>query len=124
MALVISSLGAGGAERVITTLANHWAASGHNVTMLTFERPGARPYYALDARVSLRQLNRVARGKRLRTMGQSLRRIFALRRAIRACDADLVVSFLAKINIITVLATRWLDVRVTVSERNNRSGRP
>jgi len=119
MALVISSLGAGGAERVIITLASHWAASGHSVTLLTFERPGTRPYYALDPRVSLRQLNLVARRKRLRTMAQSLRRIFALRRAIRACDADIVVSFLAKINIVTVLATRWMDVRVIVSERNN-----
>lgn len=119
MALVISSLGAGGAERVIITLANQWATSGHSVTLLTFEQPGTQPYYALDPRVSLRQLNLVASKRRLRTLGQSLRRISALRGAIRACEADVVISFLAKINIITVLATRWMDVRVIVSERNN-----
>lgn len=119
MALVISSLGAGGAERVIITLANQWAASGHSVTLLTFERPGSHPYYPLDPRVSLQQLDLVASERRLHTLGQSLRRIFALRSAIRACAADVVISFLAKINIITVLATRWMDVRVIVSERNN-----
>jgi glycosyltransferase involved in cell wall biosynthesis len=119
IALVISSLGAGGAERVMITLANYWAARGRAVTLLTFAPPGTRPYYALDARVTLRELDVVASRRRLRSLHQSLRRIFVLRRAIRAIEPDVVISFLAKINIITVLATRGLDVGLVVSERNN-----
>jgi glycosyltransferase involved in cell wall biosynthesis len=119
IALVISSLGAGGAERVIITLANHWAARGWSVTLLTFEQPGSRPYYEVDPRVSLRQLDVVASRNLARAIWQSLRRIFVLRRAIRAIRPDVVISFLAKINVTTVLATRGLDLAVVVSERNN-----
>jgi glycosyltransferase involved in cell wall biosynthesis len=119
IALVISSLGAGGAERVIITLANHWAARGWSVTLLTFEQPGSRPYYHVDPRVSLRQLDVVASRSLPRAVWQSLRRIFVLRRAIRAIRPDVVISFLAKINVTTVLATRGLDLAVVVSERNN-----
>lgn len=119
IALVISSLGAGGAERVIIGLANHWAARGWAVTLMTFEPPGTRPYYPVDPRVTLRQLDLVASTRRLRAIRQSLRRIFVLRKAIRAIGPDVVISFLAKINITTVLATRGLDLGVIVSERNN-----
>jgi glycosyltransferase involved in cell wall biosynthesis len=119
IALVISSLGAGGAERVMITLANHLAARGWAVTLLTFERPGTRPYYAVDPQVTLRQLDAVASERRWRSLRQSMRRVLALRRALRALEPDVVISFLAKINIITVLATRGLDIGVIVSERNN-----
>ncbi|MGH6917233.1 MAG: glycosyltransferase, partial [Geminicoccaceae bacterium] len=124
IALVISSLGAGGAERVMIAMANHWAAHGRAVTLLTFAPPGTRPYYALDPRVTLRQLDVVTGSRRLHTMRQSLRRIFVLRRAIRAIEPDVVISFLAKINIVTVLATRGLGVGVIVSERNNPERQP
>jgi glycosyltransferase involved in cell wall biosynthesis len=119
IALVISSLGAGGAERVIITLANHWAARGCDVTLVTFEPAGTRPYYQVDARVTLCQLDLVASKRRLRGIRQSLRRILALRQTLRAIEPDVVISFLAKINITTILATRGLDVGVVVSERNN-----
>jgi glycosyltransferase involved in cell wall biosynthesis len=124
MALVISSLGPGGAERVIIALANHWAARGRTVTLLTFAPPAARPYYALDPRVTLRQLDAMPSERRLHAIRQSLRRLFVLRRALRALEPDVVISFLAKINIITVLATRGLDVGVIVSERNNPVRQP
>jgi glycosyltransferase involved in cell wall biosynthesis len=119
LALVISSLGAGGAERVMVSLANHWAVSGHSVTLLTFAAPGTRPYYAVDQRVTLRALDVASTEQRLRSVGQSLRRLFMLRRALRSIQPDVVVSFLAKINIITILATRGLGVGLIVSERNN-----
>lgn len=119
IALVISSLGAGGAERVIITLANHWAACGWSVTLMTFEPPGSRPYYDVDRRVTLRQLDVIASERRLRAVWRSLRRILVLRRALRAIRPDVVISFLAKINVTTVLATRGLDLGVVVSERNN-----
>jgi Glycosyltransferase Family 4 len=56
IALIISALSAGGAERVIATLANCWAARGWRVTLITFEPPGTAPYYEVDPRVTLRQL--------------------------------------------------------------------
>jgi glycosyltransferase involved in cell wall biosynthesis len=101
------------------TLANHLAARGRDVTLLTFAPPGTRPYYPVDSRVTLRELDVVASERRVRSLQQMLWRIFVLRRALRAIEPDVVISFLFKVNIITILATRGLDARLIVSERNN-----
>jgi len=119
IALVISALGAGGAERVIITLANGWAARGRTVTLLTFEPPGTRPYYPLDARIMLRQLNVAGRGHRLRGIRLTVKRVLALRSALRESEPEVVVAFLSKINIITLLATRGLNLSVVISDHNN-----
>lgn len=120
IALLITALGAGGAERILVGMANHWVAEGVAVTLLTFERPGTPSYYELDPRVELRQLDLQAiPGPRLRAAWQSVTRVFALRRALRACRADVAIAFLAKVNVMTVLASRGLSLPVIVSERNN-----
>jgi glycosyltransferase involved in cell wall biosynthesis len=120
IALVITALGAGGAEGVLIGMANHWAAKGNFVTLISFERSGTQPYYPLDPRVGLRQLDLEARtGAPWRTAWRSLVRIFALRRALCACRPDVAIAFLAKVNVVTVLATRGLGLPVILSERNN-----
>ena len=120
IALIISALSAGGAERVIVTLANCWAARGWRVTLITFEPAGTTPYYQVDPRVALRQLGIASVGSPLwRAIWQNVRRIRALRQALRVADPDLAISFLAKINVLTVLASRGLGFPVVVSERNN-----
>jgi glycosyltransferase involved in cell wall biosynthesis len=120
LALVISALGAGGAERVIVTLANAWAARGWQVALITFEPPGTKPYYQVDRRVALRQLGVPSVGRpRWRAIHQGLRRVRALRHALRTAAPDLVISFLTKINVLALLASRGLAIPVVVSERNN-----
>jgi glycosyltransferase involved in cell wall biosynthesis len=120
IALVISALSAGGAERVIVTLANCWSARGWQVTLITFEPPGTAPYYRVDPRVALRQLGIASVGSPLwRAIRQNRRRIQALRQTLRAADPDLAIAFLAKINVLTVLASRGLGFPVVISERNN-----
>ena len=120
VALVISALGAGGAERVIITLANTWAARGWQVDLITFEPPGTKPYYEVDPLVGLRQLGVPSVGRpRWRAMRQGMRRVRALRQVLRAAAPDVTISFLAKINVLTLLASRGLAVPVVVSERNN-----
>lgn len=120
IALVISALGAGGAERVIVTLANCWAARGWTVTLITFDPPQTAPYYEVDPRVQLRRLGIESVGSPLwRAVRQNLRRIRALRQVLREAHPDIAISFLAKINVLTVLASRGLGFPVVVSEHNN-----
>ncbi|MGH6898909.1 MAG: glycosyltransferase family 4 protein [Geminicoccaceae bacterium] len=120
IALVITALGAGGAERVIIGLANAWAARGREVTLITFEPPGTPPYYELDPRVALRQLGVASAARPIwRALRQGVRRVRALRRTLRTIEPEVAISFLAKINVLTVLATRGLALPVIVSERNN-----
>ena len=59
--LVISSLNAGGAERVITTLANAWAEQGKYVSLITFEKPGYQSFYPLNASIKLDHLDLLIR---------------------------------------------------------------
>ena len=54
--LVIYSLRLGGAERVLTFLANTLAAEGLSVRVMTFAPRHEPPFYALDPRVRLENL--------------------------------------------------------------------
>ncbi len=118
--LVIPTLSAGGAERVMATLANHWVAAGYTIGIATFESPSANPYYALDERVRLQPLDLPPLSRPLwRGITQTFRRIAALRRTIKLFEPDIVISFLTKTNVMAVAAARGLGVPVIISERNN-----
>ena len=119
LALVIHSLAGGGAERVLAGLANHWVSLGNRVTVVTLAS-AADDEFALDARVE-----RVALGllqdsaHPLAAIRNTWRRVRALRRVIRACEADRVISFIDKMNVLVLMATRSLAVPVIVCERTD-----
>ena len=48
--LVISSLRCGGAERVMSTMANYWAASGWHVALVTLD-PTSTDFFPVDPRI-------------------------------------------------------------------------
>jgi glycosyltransferase involved in cell wall biosynthesis len=121
LAVVLPSLGAGGTERVVNVVANHWARQrGWLVTIVTLETPGTPPYYAFDPRVTIRRLGLPpGRRPKLSAAWQVVRRVAVLRRALREAAPDIVISFLTRTNIMAVLATRGMGMPVIVSERNN-----
>jgi glycosyltransferase involved in cell wall biosynthesis len=120
IAVVLSALAAGGSERVISLLVNHWAAQGRDVTLISFDTPATPPFFPIDARVDLRQLG-LASGQRqkLASLMQMMRRVRILRAIFREKQPDLILSFLTKINVLTLIASRGLKIPVIVSERNN-----
>lgn len=113
---LVSSMQGGGAERVAALLCNHWAAEGHEVTLMpTFSGRGVC-LYPLDERVRLDYLaERV--GSRRRTVLNKVRRFTVLRKAIRELQPDVILSFLPHVNVAAVLAAWGLRVPVVVSER-------
>lgn len=117
LALVISSLGGGGAERVMTVLANAWADGGNEVTLITLaSQRGDR--YLLDPSVRRIALDVAGSSSHaLRALGNNVVRIRALRRAIEVCGPDAVISFVTRTNVLTLLAATGLRVPVIVSER-------
>src|SRR6266545_50958 len=123
LTLVISSLGSGGAERVLTILANSWVNRGAQVTLITLD--ASVPFYPLDPRVSLRPLGVTGVSTNLFIATRNnLRRVGSLRRAIRESHPDAVVSFVDVTNVLTVLATRGLGVPVLLSERSDPAFSP
>lgn len=119
VALVISDLTSGGAQRVLTTLANAWSEQGRAVTVITLD-DGNSDFFGLAASVRRNALGLLgASHSRLAAVTGNLRRVLALRRAIQASGAPVVISFVGTTNLIAVLACLGLDRRLIVSERND-----
>ncbi len=117
LTLIISSLEVGGAERVMSIIANYWAASGWQITILTFDDGLEPPFYDLDRRIDHRPLGIENRdGYSFSAVRDNLRRIRILKKAIVASRPNLVISFINKTNIMTLLACWGLQVPTIVSE--------
>ncbi len=118
IALVIFSLGGGGAERILSELANHWVSKKHTVSLITFSSPDAKPFYFLDPRINLLQLGRPNPKRSLFIRITSMiSRIFYLRKNLQRLNPDVVVSFIDLINIIVLLVSRGLNIPIIISER-------
>jgi glycosyltransferase involved in cell wall biosynthesis len=118
LTLVIPSMERGGAERVMSILASSWAEKGHEVTLLTLTRE-VKPAYDLHPDVTLRNLGLTGEPATNSLMAafRQVARIRALRSAIHESQPDLVISFMERTNVLTLVATRGLGVPVIVSER-------
>jgi glycosyltransferase involved in cell wall biosynthesis len=114
--LVIASLTSGGAERVMTTLANHWASRGRDVALLTLDDGSDPPFYSLHPGVVHRPLGD-AGGRVPGGLGRGVRRVAALRDRIAEERPNAVISFIDQTNVLTLLATRGFGCPVIVSER-------
>jgi glycosyltransferase involved in cell wall biosynthesis len=114
--LVISSMGPGGAERVVSHLSACWAERGREVVILTLS--GEPSFYELSDQVELLGLDLLSpSANKWAGAVNNLERVRALRRTIRTLRPDVVISFMDKTNILALLATRGLGLPVIVSER-------
>ena len=116
---VISSLSAGGAERMISELANAFAERGHDVAVLTLSESGS-DHYRLSESVERIALNAIWDS---RTPWQSLvgnwRRSQMIRHAVQKYIPDVVVSFIDQNNVRVLAALPGSGVPVIVSERTD-----
>lgn len=107
---VQAGFGPGGAEKVIAMLSSHFANRGCRVHATAFSMPAYGPYFPMDANVETSTLF----GK----SGQ-FERIAHIRSIVRETQPDVVISFLTKVNVITLLAMLDSGRPVIISERNN-----
>lgn len=116
--LVISSMGAGGAERVMSILANGLVERGHAVSLLTWDDPGASSFYELDPAVIHQGLGLLKDSSTLfEALGSNWKRLKTLRRAILHTGPDVVLSFMDRCNVVTLMALMGTPIPVVVSER-------
>lgn len=115
--LIISSLKAGGAERVISNMASWWAERGQIVTLITFST-NESDFYRLDRRVERVAVNLESDSNSIfgAVLG-NIHRILVLRKAIRDSKPDVVISFVEKMNVLVLAAARRLGASVIISER-------
>lgn len=118
--VVISSLGAGGAERVTTRLANAWVERGDQVTIVTLAAETAPAAYTLDPRVHRVSLDLLSTSTSpVQAALATVARVRAIRAAIVRARPDRVVAMLDVTNVLTLLATRGLGIPVVVAERSD-----
>lgn len=118
--IVLPALGAGGSERVVSSIANHWAERGCKVAVITLERRGTPPYYKIDPGVDVIHLDLPNRRTGpLRGAWLAANRMLRLRRQLLRLAPDVVISFLTRTNILSLLAAKGTGIPVVVSERNN-----
>ncbi|MCC2594798.1 glycosyltransferase family 4 protein [Pusillimonas sp. MFBS29] len=114
----VSSMHAGGAERVAATLASAWAKRGDTVTLVPTYTGKGSCFYPLDPAVRLEWLADRMGGfgrKALPPLGKP----GAIRNLVREVQPDVIVSFLTNVNVMVLLATKGMGVPVIVCERTN-----
>ena len=110
---LIGSMRRGGAERVISILANNYIKKGWNVDIITLLDDSND--YNLDNRVNIMPICQVSKSK----LYQLPSWIFNIRKHVKENNPDIIVSFIARINIITILSCIGLNKKIIISERND-----
>lgn len=110
---IIGSLRRGGAERVISILANDYISRGWevDVILLLFNEVN----YEINSKVNIIDFT-FGDNSRLKRLPSW---ILNLRKYAKENNPDVVVSFAARINIITLISCLGLNKKVFISERND-----
>ena len=113
---IIGSLSNGGAERVVATLSAGLSEIGYKITIVTIFDD--KNIYVTDNQIKIVSIKSDSKNKVLK----SYKIVKNLRKHLH--NADVVISFTAKINMYVILANSFLKKRIIVSERSDPSKNP
>lgn len=115
------SMNSGGAERVISSLANSFVKES-NITVSIIgvsDRDKPKSFYTLDSRINYYSLCD-GYDKKVNLF----KRIYLLRNKLKELRPDVVISFLPHVNFYTMIACKSLKTPYIVSERNDPNRNP
>jgi len=117
--LLIPTLNGGGAERVMSTMANYWAEHGQDIHLVTHDKTD-NDFYPLASEV-VRHGFDISKPPRhlLDTIRHNIQRITLPRRRLKDIRPDAVISFTVRMNVQNLIALSGTGIPVVVSERNN-----
>lgn len=119
IALYISSLRKGGAERVIANLATFFDHAGYRVVLVTTRKEETE--YEVPAsvlrKISEPDADKLGKGR----MRDFLTRFMTLRRIWKEEKPDVILSFIGKNNMMAILTSLGMDIPVAVSVRGEPS---
>ena len=118
LAFVLSGLSSGGAERVVSTLANELSGK-YQVQIITLKR--SEPFYPLDPSIKLSYCMEAIRPSRnpLQAIQTNLRLIRSLKKILLQNSIQYCISFGTIPNMIAISSCRKLRIPIISSERNN-----
>lgn len=110
----------GGAERVISIMANYWVEKDWEVVIATIDDGRVPPAYKLHSKVKLNHLGLLPDISD--NIGAGLSSPLVLNKLIgyfSKSKPDAIISFMKVTNIVVLLATLKMSIPVIISERNN-----
>lgn len=105
----------GGAERVLADVVSGLANRGHDVSVLSYDKPGSDSYYRLDERVKRIELGLGSTQKKARVF-ETLSRMYYLRRTVRDAAPEVVIGFMHSMYIPLGIAMIGLSIPLVASE--------
>ncbi|MBA4317003.1 MAG: hypothetical protein C0412_01240 [Flavobacterium sp.] len=115
---VVSSLRSGGAERVISILANGLADRGHSVTIICMS--SYETFYFIDKRVNVEFLCEPYDSKSIiHGVFRNLYKSLLLAKKIKNCKCEVVISFVTQVNILAIVSNFFLKTPLIISERTH-----
>lgn len=114
--IVVSAMNLGGAQRVVALLCNYLVARGHRVTLITTFTDSKVQNYKLDEGVIVRNVTDSPLFKKVSTVNLGWK-LLHLRDLIRRSEPSVVVSFLARVNVATAMASIGVRCSHIICER-------
>ena len=105
----------GGAERVLSQISGCLAARGYDVSLLTFEPQGGESFYPIDPKVRRIAMG-IGRADCRAGIFETVRRIFALRKTLKAEKPDVAIGFMHSMFIPMSFAAIGTKIPIIASE--------
>jgi len=116
IAFIISSLGSGGAERVLSLMANYWVQKNYSIIVITLDN--ATPFYSLEDDIKLEPLSLLKDSVSVFSgLSNNITRIKIIRKKLIEIDPDIVISFMTETNIISTIGCRIINKPIIIAER-------
>ena len=119
MALIISNLGQGGAERVLSLLANYFCEK-NDVTIIKLDN--APSFYEISPKIRVIDANLgVGDMGIIGNFKKRFGKIFAIRKLFKSQNFDIIISFLDNTNVLSLIANFGLKTPLIISEHTNHT---
>jgi GalNAc-alpha-(1->4)-GalNAc-alpha-(1->3)-diNAcBac-PP-undecaprenol alpha-1,4-N-acetyl-D-galactosaminyltransferase len=116
IAFIISSLDSGGAERVLSLMANYWAQKNHRIIIIILGN--SKPFYSLEDEIQIEPLSLLKNSVSVfNAIANNIERIKVIRKRLIKIDPDIVISFMTETNIISTIACRLINRPIIIAER-------
>lgn len=116
---VLGGLNYGGAERVASLMIRYWYENQYPIAIVSRRGP-ENDFFEIPEDIERYNLGgEGTSANKIMALFKNTLHIIKLRKAIKQSKADVVISFLTKTNIHTILASFGLGVRIVISERND-----
>ena len=118
MFFAIDTLGSGGAERVMVTLANYMVSKNHTVIIVNSDNN--EPFYQIDSRVCIKKMNlNWGKSGQFAMINRLIKKYNYLKDLFKKEKPDVVLAFLYNMEIPAILAAIRTHTKIVVSVRSS-----